>query len=352
MAVFTTRPVIMGTRGVVTSGHYLVSSAGLRILMHGGNAIDAAAAMGFCEALLEPQSNGIGGEVPTLIYSAKESKTYSISGMGWSPKSLTIEWCRDNGIDLIPGDGYIPACVPAVVGTWATALARFGTKSFSEILQPAIEMAEDGFPVYERLHARLSSDVTKFTQVYPTTGEVYYPDGKVPELGEILRNPDFAEMLKTLCRAEKNSQGKSRVAGIEAARDAFYKGEIAEDMVRFCQEEGGMLTMEDLSEFQAKLEPQAIGSYKETDIYTCGTWCQGPVSIQALQILEGLDLQGMGHNSPEYLHAVLEALKLAFADRHSYYGDPDFVDVPLEGLLSKAYAAERRNAIDAQQARP
>ena len=272
MAEFTTRPVIMGTRGVVTSGHYLVSSAGLRILMSGGNAIDAAAAMGICEALIEPQSNGIGGEVPTLVYSAKERKTFAISGMGWSPKAFTIGWCRDNGIDLIPGDGYLPACVPAIVDTWATALARFGTMSFSEVLQPAIEIAEGGFPVFERLHMRLLADVTKFTELYPTSGEVYHPGGKVPQVGDVFRNPDFANMLKIMCRAEKDAQGKGRVAGIEAARDAFYKGEIAEKIIRFISENPvedasgsvhkGLLSYEDMAEWHAEVEEPVSIDYR------------------------------------------------------------------------------------------
>ena len=183
MANFTTRPVIMGTHGVVTSGHYLATAAGFRIMQQGGNAIDAAAAMCFCLNLLEPQNNGIGGEVPTLIYSAREKKTFAISGMGWSPKALTIDWCRENGIDLIPGDGYLPACVPSVVDTWATAIARFGTLSFSEVLYPAIELAQNGFPVYEGLHDSLSRNTRKFTDLYPTTGDVYVRNGRAPEVG-------------------------------------------------------------------------------------------------------------------------------------------------------------------------
>lgn len=184
MPSFTTRPVIMGTRGVVTSGHYLATAAGFRIMEQGGNAVDAAAAMCFCLNVLEPQSNGIGGEVPMLIYSAREGKVFAISGMGWSPKAFTIEWCREHDIDLIPGDGYLPACVPAVVDTWATALTQFGTMSFAQVLAPAIELAENRFPVYDGLHSSLTSNVRKFTELYPTTGEVYCPGGRVPEVGE------------------------------------------------------------------------------------------------------------------------------------------------------------------------
>ena len=196
MAGFTTRPVIMGTHGVVTSGHYLATAAGFRIMQQGGNAIDAAATMCFCLNLLEPQSNGIGGEVPTLIYSAPAREVFAISGMGWSPRAFTIDWCRAQGLDLIPGDGYLPACVPAVVDTWATALARFGTMSFAQVLQPAIELAAQGFPVYQRLHDSLRANWRKFTELYPSTGAVYYPNGRPPEVGEVLRNADFAHTLQ------------------------------------------------------------------------------------------------------------------------------------------------------------
>ena len=173
----------------------------------GGNAVDAAAAMGICLPLLEPHLCGIGGEVPALIYSARERKTYAISGMGWSPAAFTIDWCREHGIDLIPGDGYLPACVPAVVGTWATALARFGTMSFAEILQPAIELAEQGFPVYEALSRHLHQERATYTEHYPTTGEVYLAGGGTPAVGEVLRNLDFGAMLRILCRAEEGAKG-------------------------------------------------------------------------------------------------------------------------------------------------
>ena len=357
MAAFTTRPIIMGRRGVVTSGHYLVSSVGLRILMGGGNAIDAAAAMGICETLIEPQSCGIGGEVPTLIYSAREGKTFAISGMGWSPKAFTIDWCRENGIDLIPGDGYLPACVPAVVGTWAAALARFGTLSFSDILQPTVELAEDGFPVYESLHLRVAESVRKFTELYPTTGEVYCPEGRAPQVGEIFRNPDFGAMLRIMCRAEKEAKGKGRVAGIEAARDAFYKGEIAEKIVRFINDNpvedaigeahAGLLTYEDFAEWDADVEEPASLSYKGYDVHKCSSWTQGPVFLQHLAILQGVDIAGLGHNSADYLHTWVESAKLAFADREAYYGDTKFDDVPFDTLLSEGYGSERAGQIGA-----
>ena len=355
MAGFTTRPVIMGTHGVVTSGHYLATAAGFRIMQQGGNAIDAAATMCFCLNLLEPQSNGIGGEVPTLIYSAPAREVFAISGMGWSPQAFTIDWCRAQGLDLIPGDGYLPACVPAVVDTWATALARFGTMSFSQVLQPAIELASEGFPVYQRLHDSLRANFRKFTELYPTTGAVYYPNGRPPEVGEVLRNPDFAHTLQTMCDAEEEHRHKGRVAGIEAARDAFYTGPIAERIVEFITQHpvedasgtahAGLLAYADMAEWHATVEQPVTVPYKGLDVHKCPTWTQGPTFLQHLTLLEGFDLPRLKHNSADYLHVWIESAKLAFADREAYYGDPVFDQVPLDVLLSSEYAAARRHLI-------
>jgi gamma-glutamyltranspeptidase/glutathione hydrolase len=361
MPTFTTRPVVMGTRGVVTSGHYLATAAGFRIMEQGGNAIDAAAAMGFCLSLLEPQSNGIGGEVPTLVYSAKERKPFAICGMGWSPRAFSIAWCREHNIDLIPGDGYLPACVPAVVDTWAEAVVRFGTMSFAQVLQPAVELAENGFPVYEGLRASLTANVRKFSQRYPTTAEIYCPRGRVPDVGEVLRNPDWADVLKTMCQAEAAARHRGRVAGIKAARDAFYKGEIAERIVDFIAKNpvedasgsahAGLLSPEDLAEWHATVEEPASLRYRGLDVHKCPPWTQGPVFLQHLAILEGYDLRSLGHNSAEYLHLLIESAKLAFADREAYYGDPLFDAVPLPALLSKEYAAKRRGLIGEEASR-
>ena len=358
MAVFTTRPVIMGTRGVVTSGHYLATAAGFRIMEQGGNAIDAAAAMCFCLNLLEPQSNGIGGEVPTLIYSAKESRSVAISGMGWSPKEFTIDWCRAHGIDLIPGDGYLPACVPAVVDTWATAVARYGTLSLSQLLQPAIQLAENGFPVYDRLHDSLASSFGKFNERYPTTAEVYYPDGRVPQTGEIFRNPDFAGVLQAMCKAEKGAGGKGRIKGIEAARNAFYRGPIAERIADFIaanpvedasgSTHAGLLSYDDMAEWHATAEDPVTYEYKGLEVHKCSSWTQGPVFLQQLAILDGFELKSMGHNSADYLHTYVEAAKLAFADRDAYYGDPAFDTVPFDVLLSRRYNSGRRALVSEQ----
>lgn len=358
---FTTRPVIVGRRGMVTSGHYLASVAGFRILEQGGNAVDAAAATCFCLNLLEPQSNGIGGEVPALIYSAEERKAFAICGLGWAPRGFTLDWCRDHGIDLIPGDGYLPACVPAVVDTWAAAVARFGTCSFAQVLAPAIELAEEGFGVYEGMRAAIAANREKFLTRYPTTAALYCPGGRVPEIGELWRNPDWAKTLRALCRAEADAGHKGRVAGIEAARDAFYTGEIAERIVRFIREHpvedasgtahAGLLAYEDLAEWRASVEEPVRLRFRGLDVHKCPPWTQGPVFLQQLAILDGFDLARLGATSAEYLHLLIESAKLAFADREAYYGDPRFHAVPLEVLLSPAYAAKRRARIGREASR-
>jgi len=358
MASFTTRPVIMGTRGVVTSGHYLATAAGFRILERGGNAVDAAAAMGFCLNLLEPQSNGLGGEVPTLVYSAKEGKAYAICGLGWSPKAFTIDWCREHTVDLIPGDGYLPACVPAVVDTWATAVARFGTLRFADVLQPAIELAENGFPVYDGLRDNLVTSREKYTTLYPTTGELYCPKGRIPDVGDVWRNPEWANALMLMCKAEAAAAHKGRVAGIEAARDVFYKGEIAERILAFIGEHPvedasgsahtGLLSYEDLAEWHAAVEETVTLHYGGLDVHKCPPWTQGPVFLQQLALLSGYDLAALGQNSAAYLHLLIESAKLAFADREAYYGDPACDAVPMDVLLSPEYTTKRRALIGAE----
>lgn len=354
MPVFTTRPVVMGTRGVVTSGHYLATVAGFRIMEQGGNAIDAAAAMSFCLALLEPHLCGLGGEVPTLIYSAAEGKTYGLSGMGWTPQAFTIDWCRENGVDLIPDDGYLPACTPAVVGTWTEALARFGTMSLGQVLQPAIELAENGYPIDAQSQASLAANAKRYLEEYPTTAEVYCPGGVAPQVGDIVRYPDWANTLKTLVAAEKEGSRRSRIAGLEAARDAFYAGPIAERILDFIRtpipdktgrSHAGLFTLTDLAEWRAILDEPVTYQYHGLDVHKCSSWTQGPVFVQQLALLDGFDLPALGHNTADYIHVVTEVIKLAFADREAYYGDPLFDHVPFDVLLSKGYNEQRRQLI-------
>ena len=350
----------MGTRGVVTAGHYLAATAGFRIMEQGGNAIDATAAMCFCLNLIEPHNCGFAGEAPGLIYSAKEKQVFSLSGQGWSPQALTIDWCKANGIDAIPGDGYLPATVPATFGTWALALARFGTLTLSQVLAPTIELAENGFPMYPILRNHIQANAQKYREHYPSTAEIYLPNGHVPEVGDIWRNPATAATLKYLCDAEKNARGKgrgnkTRITGIEAAVRAYYEGDVAAQLIAFSRENPvmdasgkahtGLLTAADFADWHAEVEVPTTVNYRGLDVYKCGPWTQGPVFLQQLALLQGFDLKQMGHNSAEYLHTLMECAKLAFADREAYYGDPDFDDVPLDTLLSAAYNDARRNLI-------
>jgi gamma-glutamyltranspeptidase/glutathione hydrolase len=354
--IFTTRPVIMGTHGMVTSGHYLASRIGLHILEEGGNAVDAGVATGFALSVLEPYIYGIGGEVPILIYLADEKRVVSLSGQGPAPMRATIEGFRGLGIDAIPGDGLLAAAVPDAVSTWIFALSRFGTMRLARVLEPAIELAERGFPMFDRLRAALERSSEQFRESWPSSARVYLPGGRIPAVGEIYVQTDLAGMFRRLAEAEHRERRNGRREALQAAHDAFYKGEIAERIVEFVQKSrfpdsagnrnGGLIAKEDLRRYATRAEEPVSVNYRGYDVYKCGPWSQGPVFLQQLRILEGFDLASMGHNSPGYIHLLIEAAKLAFADRETYYGDPDFSKIPLRELLSREYAEARRRLID------
>jgi len=356
----TTRPVIMGTNGMVTSGHYLASRIGLSVLEDGGNAVDAGVAMGFALSVLEPYIYGIGGEVPILIYLAGEKRVLALSGQGHAPVNSSIEVFRQMGIDVIPGDGMLATCVPDAVSTWITALARFGTMDLARILEPSWDLAHNGFPMYGRLRDAIEASSEQFRAVWPTSVRAYMPGDRVPDLGEVWTQPDLAGMFKTLLNAGSKGRGKGRQEALSAARDVFYKGEIARKITDFARntswpdstgrKNSGLLSEQDLAGYSTRIEDPVTMNYRGIDVYKCGPWTQGPVFLQQLGILEGYDLGSMGHNSPEYIHLLVEAAKLAFADREKYYGDPEFVHVPLKTLLSKEYAAKRRRLIDPDRA--
>src|SRR5262249_54455364 len=232
-APFTTRPVYMGTHGVVASGHSLAARAGQRMFDKGGNAIDAAVASGFALNILEPQSNGIGGEVPILVYSVKDKKPFAISGQGFAGKRATVDTFRRMGIKIIPGDGFLPATVPAAFGSWAFALMRFGTLTLKDVLEPAIDYTESGYPVYPGLRAALAGLAKKFREEWPTSAEVYLPNGRVPEVGEILRNKDWAAIMKKVVEVETRESKQGREKAIQAAIDYWYKGEPAQEILAF-----------------------------------------------------------------------------------------------------------------------
>ena len=352
IGIRTYRPLMTGTTHMVSAGHYLAAASGYRILEQGGNATDAGVAAGIAINVTLPQYTSFGGVAPIIVHDAQRRETVTISGLGRWPKSASVEYFQKQFGGDMPA-GVLRTVTPAAADAWMTALKLYGTMTFEQVVTPALELAEDGFPIPASLNRALTGLLERGgVNGWPSTMEVFFPDGGPPATGEVLVQRDLARTFRRLIQVERDNASGGREDALQAARDFFYLGDIAGEMVRFNQEQGGLLTMDDLADFQAKLEPPAVGSYKGIDLYTCGPWCQGPVSIETLHILEGYDLNSMGHNGPEYLHTLLEALKLAFADRHSYYGDPDFVDVPLDGLLSKAYAAERRGAIDPQLAYP
>ncbi|MDP9374118.1 MAG: gamma-glutamyltransferase family protein [Chloroflexota bacterium] len=342
------RPAVMGAEAMISSTHYLATTAGLEILKAGGNAIDAGVAAGLCINVLEPHLTGLGGVAPIMAYEAATGQVGTISGLGRWPAAASIGWFRErHGGDMPEG---IPRTVtPAAAGAWLAALGRWGTMPLARVAAPAIELAERGFPVYPRLAQTIAQQAAKIA-ARPADAATFLPNGRPPRAGERWRQPDLANTLRRLVAAERGAAG--REAGLEAARRLFYEGEIAEAMARFCAAEGGLLTGDDLARFRVGHEPPVSVPYREYTVYACGPWCQGPVVPQALAILAGDDLRALGHNSPDYLHLLVEALKLAFADRDKFYGDPDFVPVPTAGLLSPGYAAARRERIDPRRAWP
>ena len=351
------RPMIMGTGGVVSAGHYLASEAALAILRRGGNAFDAAGAAGFALTVLLPQQNGFAGEVPMLIYSAKDKKTWALSGHGPAPRAATIEKFRELGLNIIPGDGFLPAVVPSVVASWILLLRRYGTMRLSDVMGPAIALAENGFAMYDALQKALADNAEKFKKDWPSSAETYLQNGQAPLSGNIWRQTNLGKTMRRLVRADKRY--RKRDAALQAAYDAFYRGPIAERIVRFCKSpvpdcsgrsHAGLLTMEDFAGFEAKLEQPVATSYRDFRVFKCNTWTQGPVMLQMLNLLEGFDLGAMKHNSADYIHTVTECMKLAFADREFYYGDPDFSRIPLRRLLSKQYAAHHRGLVDPARA--
>ncbi len=340
------RPPIMGVTHVVSSGHYLAASAGYRILEEGGNAIDAGVASGIAINVTLPHATNFGGVAPIIIYLAESDSVVTISGLGRWPRAASIEYFNKHAGGEIPL-GILRSVIPAAPDAWLTALEKHGTMTFEQVITPALELAEFGYPLTPIVQQSIASTADALS---PSTRDIFVPDGRVPRVGEPIIQKDLARTFRRLIEVERTNAHKGREAAIRAARDYIYKGDIAEEMARFSQEQGGLITLQDLNEFSVQMEQPEVGQFKDYSIYTCGPWCQGPVTAQALQILEDDDLAAMGHNSPDYIHLVSQALNLAFADRHIYYGDPDHVEVPMEGLLSKDYTRARRSAIDMDRA--
>ncbi|PYX48101.1 MAG: gamma-glutamyltransferase [Acidobacteria bacterium] len=345
----TMRPVIRGRQAAVASMKAEATEAARQILAMGGNAFDAAVGGQAALAVTDFSLNGVGSDAVVLVYNARERKVYSVNAEPRAPKLATIEWYQKNSGGKIPeSDGLLSGGLPGVVDAWYTLLDRWGTMSFEQVLQPAIKLAEDGFPLSEYGASYIAEE--KKILKYPTTVKIYLPDGRPPKAGEILRNPDLARTLKKLVEAEKESQSKDRHEALKAARDRFYKGDIAKDLAAFSEANGGLFRYQDFADYTAEVETPVSINYRGYQIYKNPSASQGPSELIALNLLEGFDLKKMGHNSPDFLHTSVEAVKLAMADREKYLGDMDFIKIPYDGLLSKDYAHERRKLIDPAKA--
>ena len=349
----TYRPEVVGRVGVVAAGRHFAAEAGMRMLARGGDAVDAGVAAVFAAAVSEISHFSLGGEAPIILYLADRREVIVISGQGVAPAAASADYFRRLG--EIPSNGPLAGTVPAVVDALAIALAEFGTLSLSEVLAPAIALAEEGFPWYEFLTHFLSKELENVRR-YPSGARVYLqgPGATIPPVGSVFRQPELARTLRALAEEEQRHRGEGRKAAIYAARDRFYKGDIGQRIARAVQEAGGLITAEDLERYQGRIEKPTRLTFRTShgtfDVFKTGFWGQGPVLLQALAILQGFDLERMGHNSIEYIHTVTEALKLALADRDVYYGDPEFAKVPAAGLLSEPYAAARRTLIDSLRA--
>ena len=352
--MFTTRPELRGTFGAVSSTHWLASAAGMSILERGGNAFDAAVTAGFVLQVVEPHLNGPGGEVPILLWSAKQRRAQALCGQGVLPAAATIERFRSLGLDLVPGTGLLPACVPGSFGAWLKLLLEFGTMRVEDVLAPAIFYAGSGYPAVARISAAVETVRELFETEWPSSAAVYLPNGEAPKPGRLFRNAGLAKTYTRVVEAAK-SAGGDREAQIEAARRAWYEGFVAEAVDRFCRNEEvmdasgrrhrGLLTGDDMARWRASLETPLTYDYHGYTVAKCGPWSQGPVFLQQLSLLRDIDIAAMDPTGPEFVHTVVECAKLGFADREAWYGDPDFVKVPIEALLSEEYAAARRALI-------
>lgn len=343
------RPAVMGPSGGVSTGHPLTTAAAFSILLKGGNAFDAGVASLIAGGVLEQDLYSLGGEALVLVYPRNEHKVTSIVGQGWAPKAVDVDWylSRKKTLD---GAGLDPAVVPGALHAALTVLEKWGTMSFEEVAAPGIGYAENGFPMRTSTAQAIQRQL-KFFESWPDNQQYWLkPDGSQYQAGETIKLPNLARTLHRMVDAERAARASGRSAGIIAARDRFYKGDIAAEMVAFLQQHGAPFDASDFAEYYARIEEPAKTTYRGYTIYKQGFGSQGPALLQTLNILENFDLRSMGYASADYLHTITEAMKLAYADRDSFYADPAFVQVPGEGLLSKAYAKERAALIDPRRA--
>ncbi len=351
---FTTRPEIEGTFGVVASTHWIATAVGMSILERGGNAFDAGVATAFTLQVVEPHLNGPGGDVPILVHDVRRGRTEVICGQGPAPAGATIAHFRSLGLDMVPGTGLLAACVPGMFDSWMLLLRDYGTMRVADVLAPAIYYAREGHPLVERASATIATVQQLFREHWPTSAALYLQNGDVPKPGTLFINKALADTYARVLR-EAESGGGNREAEIERARKTWSQGFVAEAIDRFCRTQElmdtsgtphrGVLTGDDMARWQASVEAPLTYDYGRYTVCKAGVWSQGPVMLQQLALLKGYALDGLDPAGADFIHWQVEAAKLAYADRESFYGDPEWVEVPIETLLSDAYNAERRKLI-------
>ena len=351
---FTTRPELSGTFGMVASTHWLASAAGMATLEQGGNAFDAAVAAGLTLQVVEPHLNGPGGDAPILLYDAARREPVVICGQGPAPSAATIPRFRELGLELVPGSGLLAACVPGAFDAWLLLLRDYGTLPLAEVMRFPIHYAEHGFPMLPRIAESIADVEALFREEWPSSAELWLSGGRAPAPGGMWRNETLAATWRRLV-ADAEAAGPDRETQIQAGRDAFLRGFVAEAIADFVaraevmdssgRRNRGLLSGDDMAAFSASYERPVTFEHAGLTVCKAGPWSQGPVQLQALALLERFDLAAMGHLSGDYVHTVLECAKLAFADREAWYGDPAFADVPLETLVSRTYAEERRSLV-------
>ena len=344
------RPPIAGSSHGISAGHYLATQAGFAVLEDGGNAIDAGVAAVIALAVVQSNFVNVAGVAPMIVYSAEHDELVTIDGLGTWPAKATLALFENDHGGAIP-EGLLRTVVPAAPDAWITALERYGTVSFADAARAATRFASQGFIMYRLMSETIAAMSESFAR-WPSSAEVFLPGGAPPVVGENFVQAELGRTLQYMADEEAAAGKKGRAAGLEAARAAFYRGDIAATVCAYHAENGGLLTMEDMAGYHVTVEPPPSVHFGTSEVYACGPWCQGPVLLQSLQLLKGFDLAALGHNSADYVHTLTEAIKLSCADRERYYGDPKFVDVPMDTLLSDDYAAKRRALIRAGEAFP
>ena len=342
--------VLTGTRHMVAAGHYAAAHAGFLVLEAGGNAVDAGVAAGIALGVTQCDLVNVAGVAPIMIRLAKTGEVITIDGLGVWPMKASSQYFRDHHKGAIP-PGLMRAVVPGAPSGWITALERYGTMSFGDVAAASIRLAREGFAADPRFCDTMAVNEAKYRR-FAENARVMLPGGKPPQPGDIFVQTDLARSLQYMVDEEKRASGKGRAAGLAAAHAAFYQGDLARTITAYHAKNGGWLGMDDMGSFRARVEPPVKVRYRDMDVFTCGPWCQGPALAMILKMLARDDIGALGHNTPAYIHLLTEAVKLAFSDREAFFGDPRFVDVPLETLLSDAYAAERRRRIDAARSCP